>query len=228
MPRSRRRSCGAGAVTTPTCRSSTRPPACSKATATYGTSSSTRRRTCGDGAADARPPLPLGLVTVLGDLAQSTAPAGTRIGPMCRATRAASDARSTPHDRLPRSGPILEMATPSIAGHRRGRGCQPFGRVDGEAPHVVIGTGSEPWPPPSRRQTAAPLTGVIVPGSDSRTLCRPEAHGSPRRSSHQLVRTMSRLAAADAKGLEFDAVVVVDPTRSSATHRSALACSTSR
>jgi DNA helicase IV len=161
---------------------------------------------------------PSGSFTVLGDLAQSTAPAGhTHWSDVAAQLAPAGDAsieQLTIGYRVP--GPILEMANRLLPATGVVVGASRSARVDGEAPHVVFGTGSDAVAAAvvadKRRH---PLTGVIVPRERfTGIVAALEEHGltAVDRLTNLGPHDVPLFAAADAKGLEFDAVVVVDPT----------------
>ncbi len=161
---------------------------------------------------------PSGSFTVLGDLAQSTAPAGhTHWSDVAAQLAPAGDAsleQLTIGYRVP--GPILEMANRLLPATGVVVGASRSARLDGEPPHVVFGTDSETVAAAvAADKRRHPLTGVIVP--------RERFAGIVAALKEHALTAVDRLtdlgphdvplfAAADAKGLEFDAVVVVDPT----------------
>ena len=161
---------------------------------------------------------PSGSFTVLGDLAQSTAPAGhTHWSDVAAQLAPAGDAsieQLTIGYRVP--GPILEMANRLLPATGVVVGASRSARVDGEAPHVVFGTGSDAVAAAvAADKRRHPLTGVIVPRERfAGIVAALEEHGltAVDRLTGLGPHDVPLFAAADAKGLEFDAVVVVDPT----------------
>jgi DNA helicase IV len=161
---------------------------------------------------------PSGSFTVLGDLAQSTAPAGhTHWSDVAAQLAPAGDAsieQLTIGYRVP--GPILEMANRLLPATGVVVGASRSARLDGEPPHVVFGTESHTVAAAvAADKRRHPLTGVIVPRERfAGIVAALEEHGltAVDRLTDLGPHDVPLFAAADAKGLEFDAVVVVDPT----------------
>ena len=221
------RRAGARASTTspgpsPSWCSSTRPRPCSTApVAPTGTPWSTRPRTCRPWSCGRwRGGAPRASMTVLGDLAQATAPAaqtswrtpsstsvaahglhrGARSSATaCRARSSTSPTASCPPSR-PGSTPPAPCASRERAGRDRqqpgrpGRRGRPRRRRDGR----TVGLGRGRRPPAARRRR--------------RRRARPSVRPLRHRGQGRPGGVVTLLAPPEAKGLEFDGVVVVEPS----------------